>query len=333
MQRKLDGSNGDNGLNRPSFSPIEASSSAEHVAILLSTYNGASFLARQLDSLLAQSHQNWTIYASDDGSSDLTLKILENYRQRLGADRLKIFSGPRLGFAQNFLSLLRRKSIQAPYFAFCDQDDVWHAEKLSNALSRLNAVLDPRPALYCSRTRLIDETGHPIGFSPLFLRSPSFENALVQSIAGGNTMVMNQTARQLLASTSVKASIISHDWWAYLLVSGCGGHVLYESCPQIDYRQHDANLMGSNRHLKHRIQRFFKMFDGTFRLWNSENLHALEPFENLLTTTNRERLNAFRKARSESALNRLAGFRKAGIYRQALLENLVLTVAALFNRI
>lgn len=319
------------------FAPLPQSpgqtDEGERVAILLSTYNGEPYLQEQLDSLYQQQHRNWTIHVSDDGSQDRTLEIVRDNQARIGADRLTLRNGPRQGFSANFLSLLRAEEIQAPYFAFCDQDDLWNPEKLSNALTWLTSVPMSVPALYCSRTRLIDSAGQPIGFSPPFQRPPSFANALVQSIAGGNTMVMNQAARNLLALTPPRIPIVSHDWWAYLLVSGCGGRILYEPLPQVDYRQHGSNLMGSNRSLRERLQRLSKMFNGTFRKWTGDNLQALESFENKLTSDSRERLVAFRKARTAHAISRLMGFHRAGIHRQSLLDNIGLATAALLNRI
>ena len=85
--------------------------------------------------------------------------------------------------------------------------------------------------------------------SPLFRRPPSFRNALVQSLAGGNTMVLNRPARDLVALASRRARFVSHDWWAYLLVTGAGGAVHYSAKPLVRYRQHAHNLVGANTSL------------------------------------------------------------------------------------
>jgi glycosyltransferase involved in cell wall biosynthesis len=172
--------------------------SGDRVAVLLCTRRGARFLSSQLESITTQSHANWRIYASDDESEDQTRTILVDFQRRMGRGRLLIRIGPGRGFAANFLSLACAKGIEADYFAFCDQDDVWEPDKLSRALAWLAHVDPATPTLYCCRTRLIDEHGHTIGFSPLFSKAPHFRNAIVQSIAGGNTMVFNAAARRLL---------------------------------------------------------------------------------------------------------------------------------------
>ncbi|MBO3276241.1 glycosyltransferase family 2 protein [Pseudomonas sp. Milli4] len=301
--------------------------------MLLSTYNGATFLAEQLDSLIQQTHKQWTIYASDDGSSDATLDILEDYQSRLGRDRLVILNGPQHGFAANFLSLLQRDEIQAPYFAFCDQDDLWTPERLEVGVRWIHEIPAERPALFCSRTQLIDEHGLPIGYSPLFSKPPCFENALVQSIAGGNTMLLNSAARDLLKQTPRDARIISHDWWAYILVSGCGGAVAYDKEPTIRYRQHGNNIIGSNSSLHDRLVRVRKMLGGTFREWNDANLKAISYFRNRLTRENRKTLELFEQSRRADLPTRLRLIHQSGVHRQTLPGTLGLAAAAILQRL
>ncbi|WP_411959325.1 glycosyltransferase family 2 protein [Pseudomonas sp. s4] len=305
----------------------------QHVAILLSTYNGEEFLNEQLDSLAQQTHKNWTIYASDDGSNDSTTRILASYRQRIGEDRLHIFEGPQLGFAANFLSLVRREEIQASYFAFCDQDDIWAPRRLESGITWMNNLPQDRPGLYCSRTSLIDASGAPIGSSPLFTKRPCFKNALVQSIAGGNTMLLNNAARDLLKKTSIDTKIISHDWWAYILITGCGGDVHYSNEPTIYYRQHDRNIIGSNIDIKDRIARFRKLLLGSFREWNNANLSAISSLKSELTQDNLRTLDLFEKSRQANLFNRLYLLQQSGVHRQNILDTLGLVVATILKRL
>ncbi len=100
--------------------------------------------------------------------------------------------GPRDGFAENFRALISNPAIEADYFAFCDQDDLWEPNKLETALAWMRTQDGSLPLLFCSTDATITESGTPIGMSPLFRRNPSFRNALVQSLAGGNTMVLNR---------------------------------------------------------------------------------------------------------------------------------------------
>ncbi|WEJ71893.1 glycosyltransferase family 2 protein [Pseudomonas sp. PSE14] len=303
------------------------------VAILLSTYNGAAFLREQLDSLIGQTYGNWVIHASDDGSSDETLEILRTYQKELGTDRLVIWEGPRRGFSSNFLSLLKRPSLDAAFFAYCDQDDVWAPNKLEQAMLWCQRIPQNRPALYCSRTQLIDEAGRPIGLSPLFRAAPTFRNALVQSIAGGNTMLFNVATRNLLMKTRDSDPIISHDWWTYLVVSGCGGIIEYDAKPSIGYRQHGKNLIGSNASFTDRLRRLRKMMAGTFKAWNDANLRAMTAIQPCLNDDSQQALVLFAQARQSNLFKRMILILRSGVYRQTLLGNLGLIAAAILQRL
>lgn len=303
------------------------------VAILLCSYNGSKYLAAQLDSIAAQTRSNWVVYVSDDGSTDATLEILRSYQHDFGVDKLIIYPGPRKGFAKNFMALIGNPAICADYYAFCDQDDIWYPDKLQRSLTSLSNVPNGVPALYGSRTRLIDAEGNPIGFSPLFKKKPGFANALVQSLAGANTMLFNDRARTLLLKTPQDAHVVSHDWLTYLLVSGCSGRVVYDSDPTLDYRQHGGNLIGSNATLADRWARIRKMLAGTFSEWNDYNLYAISGAATQFSERNRRRLKHFTQARRASFLKRIYLLKKANVYRQTLLGNIGLVVAAGIGRI
>lgn len=302
------------------------------VAILLSTHNGARYLAQQLDSIISQSYPHWQLAVSDDGSCDGTLDILLEYQRRLGHERLTIQPGPCLGFYANFLSLVLDGTIAADAYAYCDQDDLWHPDRLERGLEWLAGVPPGLPALYCGRTRLVDERGQYLGQSPLFDRPPTFINALVQSLAGGNTMLFNHAARSLLIGAG-QLPIVSHDWWTYMLVSGAGGQVYYDKTPSIDYRQHGGNLIGANSSLGDRLYRLRRMFAGHFKQWNDINIESLRCCQHLLTEQHREVLLMFAMARKKSLLSRCRGVLSSGVYRQTLLGNLGLVAAILLGKI
>ena len=303
------------------------------VAILLATYQGENYIKEQLDSIRDQTERHWKIWVSDDGSSDKTCQIASDYRLLLLPSYLSIHQGPKIGFSANFLSLTCNANIKADYYAYADQDDIWEKDKIARALQWLESIPADIPALYCSRTRLIDKSGHEIGLSPLFTKRPSFANALVQNIGGGNTMVFNSAARALLQQAGEKVSIISHDWWAYMLIMGCGGKVFYDPYPTVRYRQHDKNLVGMNSSWLARLSRIKMLWQGRFRDWNDGNISALESISDKLTPENQKLLKRFSKARQSSLLPRIALLIKCGIYRQTLLGNLGLVAAAFLGKL
>lgn len=303
------------------------------VAILLCTYNGQDYLAAQLDSFQSQSYANWQVWASDDGSQDGTRAILDAYQQKWPAGRLSVLSGPAAGCVANFLSLACNTDIDAEYYAYSDQDDVWEADKLGRAVQWLNGIPRDVPALYCSRTRLVDAENNEFGFSPLFSKPPSFANAIVQNIGGGNTMVFNNALRALLREAGKDVSVISHDWWSYIVAAGCGGKIFYDCYPSLRYRQHGGNQVGMNASWPARFKRIRMLWAGVFRSWNDSNIACLRKLQHQLTPESGETLDCFARARKMSLLPRLVHLKRSGIYRQTLYGNLGLIVAAIFGKI
>ena len=301
------------------------------IAILMGTHQGEEFLDAQMDSILTQSHPNWELWVSDDGSQDNTLAKLKKYKLKY-PEVIHVLDGPCKGFSYNFLSLLCNENISADYYCYSDQDDIWHKNKLQRALNWLTSQSQEIPCLYCSRTNLINEKNEIIGRSSLFTRHPSFSNALVQNIAGGNTMVMNRAARTLLAYVG-PATVNSHDWWSYIAITAVGGHIYYDPTPSLNYRQHEDNLMGSNRGWQASIRRIQKLSNGQFRKWNEQHLIALSSIEHLLQPKNRETLTSFKIVRNHGLFKRLWHFKQAKIYRQTHLGNLGLLTAAIMKKI
>lgn len=303
------------------------------VAILLCTYNGRRYLAEQLDSFEAQSHTNWEVWASDDGSKDDTFAILESYKQKWPSARLSTHVGPVKGFAANFLSLTCNADIEADYYAYSDQDDIWDYDKLERAVRWLETIPANMPALYCSRTRLVDSEGKESGLSPLFAKPPSFANALMQNIGGGNTMVYNNAARALLREAGEDTPVVAHDWWAYMVVTGCGGQVFYDSCPSLRYRQHKGNLVGMQSTWAARFERILMTRQGRLRRWNDCNIAGLRTLQHKLTPANREILECFANARQMRLIPRLMHLKRSGVHCQTVLSNLELIAAAVFGKV
>nr|WP_315527350.1 glycosyltransferase family 2 protein [uncultured Achromobacter sp.] len=306
---------------------------SQHVAILLCTYQGEKYLAAQLDSFAAQTYPSWKLWVSDDGSTDATLDQLRAFAERHQPGQVTLQAGPRKGFVKNFMSLICEPTLHADYYALSDQDDIWHPDKLERAVKWLRDVPQGQPALYCTRTELIDGAGQPIGFSPLFTRPPAFANALMQNVAGGNTMVMNNAARDLLVEAGADIDVVAHDWWIYIVVSACGGRVHYDSEPSLRYRQHGDNLIGANAGLSARLLRIKMLFEGHLKMWTDQHIQALSPLLPKLTPANLAIYDRFISARQRSLLPRVVGIKRSGVYRQTLLGNLGLLAAALTNRI
>ncbi|UVK44430.1 glycosyltransferase family 2 protein [Mesorhizobium sp. AR07] len=303
------------------------------IAVLMGTRDGAAFIDEQLQSLLVQSHPLVDLWISDDGSVDGTIAIIETWKSRWPKGRMTLVEGPRQGFAANFRSMIVDRRIDADCYAFCDQDDIWESDRLESAIGWMQAHDAKTPLMFCSRTATMTEAGSLVGHSPLFRRPPSFRNALVQSIAGGNTILLNAAARDLLARASARSGFVSHDWWAYLIVTATGGVVHYDPRPLVRYRQHAANLVGANASWRARFSRLGRLFKGDFADWTDLNLDGLAVNRDLLTSDAAACLDLFTNGRRGNLFQRLGALRKSGVYRQTLPGTLGLYLAFTLGRI
>jgi hypothetical protein len=168
--------------------------------------------------------------------------------------------------------------------------------------------------------------------SPLFVFPRTFRNALVQSIAGGNTMVFNQSAK-LLIEKAGPLEVASHDWWVYQLVTGVEGEVYYDQVPQLLYRQHENALVGGNNSFSAKIDRIEMLFQGRFQKWNTQNIKALQQVNHLLAKNHQEILKMFQDLRGARFKDRFRLIEVCGLYRQTKRGTLSLFIAALLKKI
>ena len=303
------------------------------VAILMAVFGNAHFLSEQLSSILSQDYENFDIWISRDCDTETVDEVLKYYTTAFGRERFFVLDGPRKGAAENFLSLLFRPDIQADYFAYSDQDDVWDRDKLSRAIASLGPITKTGPTLYGSRSSLIDKNGNTLGATPLFVRPTGFRNALVQNVAAGHTMVMNGAARDILRETGVK-NVPFHDWWTYLLVTGAGGCMVYDPHPSVQYRQHDGNLTGIPlKKISGSIRRIRRVFYSEFGADIRTNIDALQRSKKHLTLENLHTFEVYAKALEKPLLQKLCGLQKSQVYRQNKIENYCLYAAAVFGNL
>ncbi|ENM3939733.1 glycosyltransferase family 2 protein [Vibrio paracholerae] len=220
------------------------------VAVLMSTYNGSVFLKEQLQSLIAQTFSNFTVYVRDDGSSDDTLNLLASFK---GLDlRIVRDDAGNVGPASSFLRLLA--AVEADYYFFCDQDDVWFNDKIERAISHIDSLaLDGTiPVLYHSDLTLVDSKLNIIGDSFHQYDNVKPENfmqnnsLLIQNCVVGCTSALNRKLRDLAIDNiqGMYVNITMHDWWVALFAKYFGA-IIYDARSTIYYRQHQFNVSGS----------------------------------------------------------------------------------------
>ena len=214
----------------------EANSSVDPVlvSIALCTYNGAKYLAEQLDSLLAQTYRDIEIIASDDASTDGTIAILNDYARR--DSRIKVFAHPdNVGLTRNFQRALLL--CNGAFIAPCDQDDIWLPEKIS----KLIAALGNRVLAYCD-SEFVDEKRNPLGKKMSeMVWMVSTDDPMPFAFANcvsGHAMLFR---REVLQYGVPVPPNFFYDWWLATVAAAMGG-VVYHDEPLVSYRQHATNI-------------------------------------------------------------------------------------------
>ena len=304
------------------------------VRILMGTYNGAAFLDSQLESIARQTFKDWHLFCSDDGSTDDTLAVLNRFAEA-HPGQVTVVPGPCKGFSENFLSLVRTLPDDCGYVGFADQDDIWFPDKIERALAALKEIDETVPALYGSASWIWNDRTDSRRKTPNLRKPPSFLNALVENFATGNTFLLNQTAARLLRDASQQIGpVFAHDWWAYALISGAGGKIIYDDTPTLLYRQHSSNEIGAGETFLKRQLRNLSVADGRYRRKVGLQVEALRRCEDLLGPAHRESLALFFAARETGpAFSRAAKIVRTGVFRQSVRDQIGFLAAALLGKV
>lgn len=297
-----------------------------NIAVLLCTKNGELFIHDQLCSIRDQDFGKIDLYILENKSSDSTLEKINEFSNKNKNINIHIRVGFDSHFANSYLELAKMIPNKYEYYAFCDQDDIWLENHIRRGVISLQSIGNQKASLFCSRTSLINETGNIIGKSQKFSKNPSFRNALVQSIAGANTMIFNEKAFNLFLMACPKREIVSHDWLLYIFVSGAGGHILYNQKPSVLYRQHDRNLIGTNKGILNKLKRFLMILRGTYRKYNMQNFYQIDRFD-LLTKENEKIYKLYKEALKGMSLHKIKKLLSSGVYRQTFFGQIALVLS------
>lgn len=223
------------------------------VIVLMSTYNGEKYLSQQLDSLINQSLKPDKILIRDDGSSDNTIDIINEYKKQYTF--IDYYTGDNLGPGKSFWDLINNCK-KYDYYALCDQDDVWFKDKLEVAIKTLQEQDNNIPLLYCSKYTLTDENLNPIDSNVSSLYNYSdFQHSLIYHTAPGCTFVFNDASREKIKEYNPdKQYFVIHDAIIHKVVTLFGKMIL-DKTSHIYYRQHNQNQIGMSAN---KIDTFFK---------------------------------------------------------------------------
>ncbi|MCB1671703.1 MAG: glycosyltransferase family 2 protein [Gammaproteobacteria bacterium] len=231
------------------------------VAVLLPTYNGSRFIGAQLDSILAQTVTDLIIVTRDDGSSDSTREVVQDYARRQ-PDRFHVVvaDGRNLGPGGSFSLLmqyvLERRSqlgLEPLRVLLCDQDDVWDSRKVEReleALFKLESRFPGLPALVHSDLSVVAADLTPIAGSFLAYHGldgnrNDLRNLIFSNTVTGCSALLNESL--LRKALPVPEDAMMHDWWL-ALVAAAFGHIGFLPERLVQYRQHDHNTLGAREY-------------------------------------------------------------------------------------
>ena len=227
-------------------------------SIAMATYNGASYLREQLDSIAGQTISPFELIILDDRSCDATVQIIENFAAGVDFPVRWSVNERRLGYRQNFVECA--SLCKGDVIFFCDQDDVWHPEKLSIMLKyfdRHDVFLAYHNATVCDENRrprfpLYDDGSQNFLLS---LKNPDplhfalgFTQAFRRELLIFNDL-FSMSRDHVKKKDVPDYENLAHDQW-YIFISLILNGVAY--CPKIlaEYRQHDGNETGIKENKK-----------------------------------------------------------------------------------
>lgn len=226
----------------------------DKIEVLMAVYNGSAYIREQIDSILNQTYENWHLTISDDGSTDGTDLIADEYAAKYPERITRVYSGVRFGNARDHFMWLS-ENCTSRYMLYSDQDDVFNPEKMSRLMDAMqNAERQwgrDLPILVFSDQTVVDEKLNVIEPSLMRCQKQAFDSfdyhaLLIQNVVTGGAMMVNRPLCSLAVQCRSRERIIMHDWWMAATAARFG-KIIYLDEPLSLYRQHGGNSVGAKR--------------------------------------------------------------------------------------
>lgn len=240
------------------------------VRIMMATYNGEKYLRKQIESIINQTYKKWSLVIQDDGSKDGTWTILKEYANQDSRITIRISPETRHGAYYNFHSIANQEKQNGnsfDYYMFCDQDDIWDANKIETMLKAFKNKDEMVPRLIYGDMRVMNADEQIVIDSVVREQGLFFKNAeslFFSHIIYGCNLMMNKSAFNavpIIDTGKDNISILSHDN-LYAKFAGVKGKVEYLDTPLMTYRRHGGNVTAVHQYgfgLKRIIRRMSKI--------------------------------------------------------------------------
>jgi len=282
--------------------PTQTSSPAPPLTILMAAYNGEKYISRQIESILTQTHQNYTLHISDDASTDNTYKIATQYATQNPGKITTTQNPENTGSAKhNFINMMINQ--KNDYVMLSDQDDIWLPEKITKTMTKMKSM----EAEHGTNTPILVHTDLKVVNENLKTINPSYKQAmnsdytrtalnqvLIQNTVTGCTVMYNRALSELI--TQKPDYCVMHDWWLKLTASAFGkiGHIEEQT---ILYRQHSKNEVGAKdvRKLSYKLNRLMNggSVKEAIRITYPQAVSFLETYKHKLTEEQRKTIEKY----------------------------------------
>lgn len=216
--------------------------------ILMAVYNGGRFIATQVESILNQSFTNWEMIVSDDGSTDDTLKILDEYKKFDNRIIEILHRNTSVGAYRNFFYLINhikdRSEGRYEYYFFCDQDDIWELDKMQSEIEMIEKENHKIPMLCYSDAFLIDDRNQIFGTlkNSADLKLINQKDFIYEyKYMIGTSMCFNKELWSLIKVDDTIPNDMPHDQYIRKFAVTYG-KIVYIDKPLLKYRRHDSNV-------------------------------------------------------------------------------------------
>ncbi|NRG67935.1 glycosyltransferase family 2 protein [Streptococcus suis] len=296
------------------------------VNILMSTYNGQQFLAEQIRSIQEQTFADWSLLIRDDGSSDQTKDLLQDFARQDSRIRLiDIEEQKNLGVIKSFHRLVQYE--KADYYFFSDQDDVWLPDKLEVSLQEAQSYPADQPLMVYMDLTVVNQDLQVMTESMIRSQSHHANAKLVEeltenTVTGGVAMI-NHSLAELWTGTE---DILMHDWYLALLASALGKLVFIDRPGEL-YRQHADNVLGA-RTLSKRFKKWIRphiLFKVYWDLIKNSQKQASFLLDKPLSPADRELVQAFVTIMDKPLLVRYQTLKKYGLRKNKAFHTFVFT--------
>lgn len=222
-----------------------------NVAILLATYNSERFIDIQIHSIIYQTYYDWILYIHDDGSTDHTVEIINEYAKKY-RNIIVLHDFVQTHCAKdNFFHLLNE--VNADYYMFCDHDDLWMPNKVEVTLSKMYGLEQQKRGPICVYTNAyVVDKNYSILSSSLWRMSkvnPRISEkipfVLMFNSVTGCTMMINEEAKECILPTT--PDVPMHDQWIAYSVLKANGRLVHLNMSTLFYCQHGDNVVGANK--------------------------------------------------------------------------------------